>query len=423
MKSMQKDKFLIAFLPFVMIFSFSLFSCFGKVERAEKKEVRFSWWGKEDRAEYTLDGISHFESLNPSIKVNPEYSSWIDYEKNFGERLLSGKCADVMLINFDWLYKYSPDGNGFYDMQELSDYLELYNFTLDDLSYGTMNGKLNAIPIAFNTAIPVFDMTELKRDNLSLPSTWDELFSMAKVLKQKGMHVFTISKRHLFFLALSWFEQNYSKKVFSEDGTLKVNTEEIGVIFDFVKRLVDENVIYSINEGFNLQALREKKVAGAVLWCNETSIFISEVEKLGGKAVLGNFISTPGAKESGWYLKPASMYAIKKDCENPKEAALLVNYLLNNHDFALLQKNDKGVPISNRSLTALMESKRLESMQYTALMKIRFNSGSINKMLPIMDDNDLILGFSDNAFAYINGDKSKEEASKAFLETINLLAK
>ncbi|MCR4580262.1 MAG: extracellular solute-binding protein, partial [Treponema sp.] len=253
---------------------------------------------------------------------------------------------------------------------------------------------------------------------LEIPSTWDELFQVAKVLKKKDMYVFTLSKRLLFFVAMAWFEQTHSKRMFLENETLNMTDEEIGQTFDFVRRLAQEHVIYSMNEGFSLNAMRMKKVAGAVLWCNETSLFISEAEKLGGTPVLGNFITTPGATESGWYLKPASMYAIKKDCRHPKEAALLVNYLLNSEDFALLQQNEKGVPTSNKSLLALMESGKLESMQYNALMKIRFNNDSINPMLPIMEDNSVILSFADSAFDCIKGEKSKAEAIKQFAQTV-----
>ena len=99
---------------------------------------------------------------------------------------------------------------------------------------------------------------------------------------------------------------------------------------------------------------------------------------------------------------------------------MLVNYLLNSQDFALLQKNEKGVPISNKSLTALMEKGQLESMQYTALMKIRFNSATINPMIPIMEDSQLITAFSGEVFAYLDGGKSKNEAAEGFWNFVNL---
>ncbi|MBR4598924.1 MAG: carbohydrate ABC transporter substrate-binding protein [Treponema sp.] len=413
---MRKNKlfsFIFVLFTLICLLFFPACSNFGG---KKVSTVRFSWWGSQTRHEYTLDGLKQFEALNPSIKVLPEYDTWVSYEKNFGDMILSGECADVMQINFDWLMKYSPDGSAFYDLNKISDYIDLYNFTLDDLAYGSVNGKLNAIPIAFNTAIPVYDKKILDQNGLKIPSTWDELFMVGKVLNKNGMSVFTISNRHLFFLSLAWFEQTFSKKLFSQDGKLNISEAEIGEIFEFARRLVDENVVYSPANGFTLSAVREKKVAGAFMWCSEASRVLDEVNSQNGNCVLGNFINTPGASESGWYLKPASLYAIKGDCKHPKEAAKLMNYLLNSEDFALLQKNEKGVPVSNRALTALMKNKQLESMQYTALMKIRFNSAAINFMLPVMEAPFVIDSFSENAFAYIEGSKSKKEAAEGFLK-------
>ena len=108
------------------------------------------------------------------------------------------------------------------------------------------------------------------------------------------------------------------------------------------------------------------------------------------------------------------MYAIKKDCKNPELAAKFLNFLVNNQDFALMQKNDKGVPVSNKALTALMEKNQLESLQYFALLKIRFNRGSINPMLPVMEDNAVIKSFAKNAFDYAEGKVSKMDAVNAF---------
>lgn len=411
MKSMLKNKH---FLSIIVVFlCFFVVACSAGKDEGQSV-IQFSWWGNEGRAEYTLKGIELFESENPSIKIEPKYNTWSQYEKNCAESFKTGECADVMQINFEWLAKYSPDGKGFYDINKLSDYINLYNYTINDLSYGTVAGKLNAIPIAFNTAIPVYDKNFFERNSLKIPSTWDELFSLAKFLRQKDMYVFTLSNRHILFLAIAWFEQTFSKKVFTVNGKLNISESELGQIFDFMKRLLDEHVIYSPKRGIKLSAIKDKKIVGAILWCNEISLFAKEADSIGGSAVLGNFIQTPGATESGWYLKPASMYAIKKDCKNPKTAAKFLNYLLNNQNFALLQKNDKGVPVSNKSLTALLENNMLESMQYSALMKIRFNRGAINPMLPVMEDNAVIKAFAENVFDYAAGKVSKSDAVSAF---------
>ncbi len=409
---MQKGKAVF----FLSLFgSFFLLGCSGKNTAQDISTVSFSWWGKEKRNEYTLKGIEMFESKNPSIKVKAEYSPWEKYKNDFETAFSKGDCADVMQINFDWLSKYSPDGEGFYDISKLADQVELYNYTLNDLSYGSKNGRLNAIPIAFNTAIPVFNKEILDEKGINIPSTWDELFSAARVLKESNQYVFTLSSRQLVFLTTAWFEQNHSKRLFLGNQQLNATPSEVEELFDFIGMLEREHVVYLPGKGFKIGSIKEKKVAGSILWCNELNMFVKELSSIGETPVLGNFISSPGAKESGWYLKPSSMYAIKKDCKNPKAAAKLVNYLLNDQDFALLQKNEKGVPVSNKSLTALMEHNEFESLQYSALMKIRFHNDSINPMLPIMENSAAIDSFVKTALEVIHGGQEKSEAAKDFI--------
>ena len=405
-----------------------LFSCFfalgcsknvaAKNESANVRQckIRYSWWGNEIRTEYTLKGIEIFHSQNPDIYVFPESAPWNGYEDKFEQAFKEGTNADVMQINFDWLFKYSPEGNGFYDLNKLYEYIDLYNFTSDDLDYGTINGKLNAIPIAFNSIIPIYNKAVFDERNLKIPSTWQELFSVAKKFKQDGMYVFGIGGKHFFLLSLAWFEQAFSKKMFSDNSTLNVSEDELESFFDFTKSLIDENVVYSKTINFDANEVKNGKLAGVFAWCNESSKFASLIELIEGNPVLGNFICHPEANESGWYLKPVSMYAIKKDCKNPVEAAKFVNFLLNNQEFALLQKNEKGVPLSNKSLTALMENGKLESLQYTSLMKIRFNSEAINQMLPIMENKDVVNAFLENALDYSSGKKSRKAAAHDFAE-------
>ena len=389
MKSNLKIRITAALCALILPF---LISCRDKKD--EPCTITFSWWGNDDRAKYTLAGIEEFSRLYPHITVTPEYGPWSGYEDAFEKKFSEGTNTDVMQINADWLYKYSKDGNGFYDLNKLDDYIDYYNFTLSDLESGSIKGKLNAIPIAFNTIIPIYDESILKANGISIPNSWDDLFAAGKKLKAKNLYLLGINAKHLFLLSIAWFEQTHSKKVFSADQTFAISDSEYAELVDFARRMIREHVIHPDVNSFTASAFKSKKLAGAIAWCNEASTLSAMIESIGGQAVLGNFITAADAKESGWYVKPVSMYAIKKDCPHPKEAAIFINFLLNNPEMALLQKCDKGVPASNTSLTTLMEHKQLQTLQYNSLMKIRFNKSSIQSMLPVMENKAVIAQFT-----------------------------
>lgn len=421
MKLFQNNKKVALFLLFTFFFSATILisSCSNKNKKNLKKtEITFSWWGKDFRNEYTIKGLNEFSEKFPQISVKPEFFAWQGYEKHFENQYNENLTADVMQINFDWLFKYSSDGNGFYNLFNLDDYIELFNFTQNDLSYGIMNGKLNAIPIAFNAIIPIFNKSIFDKYSLSVPKTWNELFNAAKIMQKDGFYPLGMDEKHLFLFSIAWFEQTYNKKFFTDNNTVNISENELEEFFKFVKTLFTKNVVFPTLKNFDSQMFSKNKIAGAVVWCNESSQFAEKIAEKNEISVLGNFISTPNAKESGWYLKPATMYAIKKDCKNPKEAAILINFLLNSKEMALLQKCEKGIPSSNKSLTILMEQKELETMEYDALMKIRYNQSNINSMLPIMENAKIISSFSKNLENYLIEKDSAKNCALDFYQTI-----
>ena len=102
----------------------------------EKTEITLSWWGNDGRNEYTLAAVEEFEKLHPDIKVTCSYSEWSGFEARTRIRMISDTESDVMQINFGWLDEYSPDGTGYYDINKLSEYIDLSAFDENMLEYG-----------------------------------------------------------------------------------------------------------------------------------------------------------------------------------------------------------------------------------------------------------------------------------------------
>lgn len=47
-----------------------------RMEHKVKTEVSFSWWGKDARNEYTLDGLKAYQNSNKNVVVRPEYADF-----------------------------------------------------------------------------------------------------------------------------------------------------------------------------------------------------------------------------------------------------------------------------------------------------------------------------------------------------------
>ena len=129
----------------VLMFMLPIASCSSDVSKVrisaqeQSAVISMSWWGNDPRHEYTLQGLSLFQENNPDIIVNHSYGIWNGYERRYLMQMASHNNCDVMQINYAWLSEYSSDGMGYYDINQLSEYIDLSQFSQEDLATGMRN--------------------------------------------------------------------------------------------------------------------------------------------------------------------------------------------------------------------------------------------------------------------------------------------
>ena len=380
--------------------------------------IKFSWWGNDNRHEYTMNGINIFESNNPSIQVKNSYGVWQGFEKRMQVAMESHTESDVMQINYAWLDQYSNDGNGFYDLYQLSDYIDLSNYSESDLQYGIKNGKLNALPIAFNSYEFYYNKTIWDKYGLDFPKDWDEVFAAAEVMKKDGIYPFGYVKKQAFILAISWFEQTHGKYVFNESGELNISADELGEMIDFYRSLVDKKVMIPIDD-FDKSKFADGVVAATMCWVSDAGNYCGALEKKGGDPQIGGYIISPDAKLTGWYIKPATMYAISAYSEHPEEAAKLLDFLVNSPEMALLQLAEKGVPVSKTARKTLEDNPGGEmGYEFTASEYMNENIDKLSIMKPIMENDEVITAFKKYGDEYIYDQMTLEECSEELYKAI-----
>jgi oligogalacturonide transport system substrate-binding protein len=105
------------------------------------------------------------------------------------------------------------------------------------------------------------------------------------------------------------------------------------------------------------------------------------------------------------------MYAISDTTEQPEAAARLLNFLVNSEDMAMLQKTEKGIPISNSAVEVLKENDLLSGLAYSANQVLEKNQEEMSGMSYILEDEDIYMFFEDEAVYYIYGNMSAEEVA------------
>ena len=387
-------------------------------EQKEQTVISLSWWGNDKRHEYTIEAVKKFQLLHPDIKVNINYSEWSGYEARSRIQMTSNTEADVMQINFNWLGQFSPDGDGYYDINTLRDYVDLSSFSEDMLEYGTVKGRLNGVPIAMNSMTVYINKTVYEKYGLDIPETWDDLFNAAKVMSKDGIYPLSGAAKQMWLFCMSYVEQKTGKSFITSKGTIGFNSDDFRDMIDMYCRLVNEKVIPQI-EYFERINLNDGKYAGTVAWVSDAINYCGTAMENGFEYVCADYISIdPSLTGYGWTAKPATLYAVSKNTDHPKEAAMLLDFLLNSKEAALLQGVEKGIPLSTDARRYLEEDGQLQGLQYEA-SQLMENNPRIREMDPFVENNDVISNFIDSCNLVLFNKANIEKVASEFARSTN----
>jgi oligogalacturonide transport system substrate-binding protein len=229
-------------------------------------------------------------------------------------------------------------------------------------------------------------------------------------MQQDGIYPMFMGEKAAFFFLISYFEQSTGKSVCDDDGNIVLTKDDIKFMLEFYKRLVDEGVIPVVGK-YNLNYFMTGKTAGIMGWISDSEKYCSALIESGANVVVGDYPRLDGATKLGWYVKPATMYAISDTTEQPEAAARLLNFLVNSEDMAMLQKTEKGIPISNSAVEVLKENDLLSGLAYSANQVLEKNQEEMSGMSYILEDEDIYMFFEDEAVYYIYGNMSAEEVA------------
>lgn len=380
-------------------------------------QISYSWWGNDVRHQYTMDAVDEFQKKNPDINVQFRYGNWDGFEKKMQIYMKSHTEPDVMLVNYAWLEKYSFDGTGFYDLNELSEYIDLSNFSKEDLEFGMRNGKLNAIPIAFNTQSLYYNQSLYEEYGLELPQNWEDYFEAAKVMKKDGIYPLGMSQKPLFFFLIAYYQQTTGRDVVDSDGSLAFRQQDIRLILKFYKRLLKEKVLMPVDM-FDRTAFLKGKVAGTVAWISDAGSYCTPLADTGASVVVGKYPLATDAKRLGWFVKPATMYAVSKLTKFPEDSARLLDFLLNSEEMALKQGTEKGIPISKKAVSVLEDNDCLTGYEYQADQQMMSQKQEMEVMIPEMEDETVIEIFKEDADLYLYDKESLETVAMSICKDL-----
>ena len=332
----------------------------------EQVNLTFSWWGGDTRHEATEKAIEAFMAKYPNITVTPEYGAWSGWEEKQSLNLLGGNGADVMQINWNWIEAYSNNGTNFANLEDYSDVLDLTQFPESSMEACKADGKLMAVPVALTGRLFYWNKTTFDEVGVAIPTDTDSLMAAGAAFKafDEDYYPLALGEYDRIIFMVYYLESIYNK-AWVENGELNYTAEEIQKGMDFICELEAAHVIPTIAtiQGDMADSLDKNakwidgKYAGIFEWDSSASKFqkaiVESTNKPNQEFVIGDFIKF--GDYNGGFTKISMGLAVAATSEHPKEAAMLINFLLNDPEGVEICSTERGIPCSAAAVAVLNE--------------------------------------------------------------------
>lgn len=395
-------------------------------------ELKFSWWGGDARHEATEKAIEAFMAKYPNIKVTPEYGAWTGWEEKQSLNILGGNAADVMQINWNWIESYSNNGTNFANLEDYSDVLDLTQFPEDSLEQCKADGKLMAVPVALTGRVFYWNKTTFDEIGVPIPTDEESLLAAGAAFKAYGEDYYPLALgEYDKMIFLVYYLESVYGKPWVENNEIQYTAEEIATGMDFINKLEDEHVIptSATLNGDMADSLDKNakwidgKYAGIFEWDSSASKFQKAVEestnKPGQEFVIGDFLKF--GDYDGGFTKVSMGLAVSATSAHPKEAAMLINFLLNEAEGVEILSTERGIPCSAAALEIINEKDLGDPLVKEANAKVMEHSKF--PLDPKFEHNDLKAN-PDGIYFKVFGKLSTDDydsaaAAEALIEGVN----
>ncbi|WP_105618393.1 ABC transporter substrate-binding protein [Vallitalea okinawensis] len=393
-------KVLVLCLAAILALSTLLVGCAGEEEKqdvgkettqktADNKDVkdvksdekvttlRMMWWGSQNRHDRTLKVIELYESENPNIKIEPEFSGWDGYWEKIAAQTAANSLPDIFQQDYKYLSQYGSKGL----LENLYPYADNKTLDLSDVPEGNyiggeVDGNLYGLCIGINALSIIYNDRIFNEAGVAKPEpnwTYSDFIKAAEEINNKtGVYGLT-SLMGEHYNGLSYYIRQDGKSFYSADNkTLGFEKS------DFIEFMSRELEIKEKGIGLPADAANEKRsveenhvatgeAAMSYLFSNQIIAVQSAAEDTIKMTVLPK---GEDQKMDGLYIKPGQFLSVAASSDYKDEAVSFIDFFTNSIEANKILMAERGVPISTKvseALKPLLEPSQVEMFDYLAL--------------------------------------------------------
>lgn len=339
-----------------------------------KVTLKFSWWGNQNRHDYTQKILDKYTELNPNVTFEALPSGWDGYFDKLSTQAASGAMPDIVQMDYLYIATYAKN-NSLADMQPYLDNgtIDVSNISEDIVNSGKIDGKLAGLAGATGTLAvgynpEVFKEAGLEEPNSSGDWTWEDFAEAAKQVKETTgkLGVTTtgvVDDTNLF----NYWVRQHGEQLFSDDNrSLGYEDDQILVEYlDFWKDLMDAGAAANPDEYAQIQTLGQEAgpvVTGDAAMINENNNYASKLSTVNDSLKVTIPPVAPENTKAMWN-KPAYFLCISETSKVKDEAAKFINWFINSEEANKIMMAERGVPSSASVREFLINSEDIDEKQ------------------------------------------------------------
>lgn len=394
----------------------------------ETVEIRFAWWGDTERNDLYNSIVDRFEEEYPYIKVKREFGGWADYWNRLATQSAGGNAPDVVSMHQFYVADYAARG-ALLDLQTVIDSgeLDVSLFPEAALNSGRVNDTLVMIPKGITMPGWVYNTAVFDKLGISYPDinwTYDDLINISRQVVEKSGGTMWGAPDHSggqLQPNFRYFVRQNGEDLYTEDGKIGFSRDTLVKWWSMWKQMRDEKLIPDAatsaeNDGVPLEQNLFVTGKVALYQIPANQIYLYEQQFQEGEIHIVRMPSLPDGR-NGEYIEGAYL-SISAQSKHPKEAALFINFFVNNERSLELFKVEQGSP-ANTEMAAFVKPLLTEPQSRAVDFIQTVIPYATNAEYAPAGATQVEVAFEDNAMAITFGQKTVEQAADDFMEAAN----
>lgn len=321
--------------------------------------LRFTWWGNDDRAQRTNDVVDLFEKRHPGITVSTSFATYDAYVPKLATQAASGDLPDVAQLDYRQISQYAGSGT----LLDLAPYLKDGTIRTADFDphltrTGSYDGKQVALPMSVGTTGFAYDAAVFHKAHVPTPKpgwTWDDFVEAGRRIS--ALHLKGPDGRAYTGIGdvggtedvfEEWLRSR-GKKLYASRHELGFTTGDLTTFWTWTDKLRRAGIASQAKDTAQIGSVAQDSPLGRGLAATDftwDAPFLAYPPMLGDQIHFAPVPTTGG--RPGQYFKPSMLIGVGAHSSHPKEAAELIDFILNDPDAGKILGVSRSTPANQQ---------------------------------------------------------------------------